>query len=61
MDEIAMKQNVKDTVSGFSGTVTGIAKYLDGTTTCLIQSKMADPSKYPESTWIDSQRLEITE
>lgn len=55
--EIHMNAKVKDVVTGFVGTVTGIAKYLDGRTQLLIQPNMTDPSKYPESVWLDSERL----
>lgn len=59
MDKVEMKQKVKDDITGFSGTVTAIATYLDGTTSCLVQSEMTDPSKYPEHSWIDAKRLSV--
>lgn len=48
---------VRDEVTGFSGTVTAVAEYMDGTTQAQVQPVCNDAGEYPSSAWIDRARL----
>ena len=49
-------KTVADTVTGFRGTLTGIAQYLDGTSQGCVAAPSVD-GKMGEVGWIDSARL----
>lgn len=51
---------VKDKITGFTGYVTAYTKYITGCNQALVQAEMEEgkPGVYPESAWIDEQRLE---
>lgn len=49
---------VEDKVSGFSGTITGVAFYLTGCTSYLITSESIN-GKEPVSLWYDEGRIEL--
>jgi len=51
--EIKLGKKVRDTITGFEGTVTGIAEYLSGCKRAEVVSN-DDPSK---EYWFDVQRL----
>ena len=46
-----------DKITGFSGILTGYAKYLTGCDQYLVMPSTDDPTKYPEGTWLDENRL----
>jgi len=50
-----------DTITGFTGTIVGYAKYLTGCDQYIIVPRCDDPSKYPEGQWFDENRLKLTE
>lgn len=51
---------VKDKVTGFTGIVTAYCKYMTGCNQALVQAEIEEnkPGVYPESAWIDEQRLD---
>ena len=53
-----MGAHVKDEVSGFGGTVTGIAVYL-GAGPRVMVTPVARDNKYEEATWFDADRLTL--
>lgn len=53
--------NVTDKITGFSGTVTGMVKYITGCDQALITPRVTDNTKYPEANWIDVNRLIVNE
>jgi len=52
-------KTVKDKITGFTGVVTGTAKYLTGCDQACVTPKADDPSKYPDGVWMDVNRLTI--
>lgn len=52
---------VKDRITGFTGTVTGVAKYLTGCHQACVVPPLAADGAFREAQWFDLQRLEITE
>ena len=59
MERIIMKDLVKDTITGFKGTVVAIAKYMNGCVRCEVQPRGLYEGKPIESQWIDEGQLEI--
>ena len=53
---VKLGSKVKDSISGFKGTVTARAEYLYGCVRCGVEGK----DKPGEMIWIDEQRLEET-
>lgn len=52
---------VKETVTGFTGTITGTCFYLTGCDQYLVADEQIDRTKEPISKWYDEQRLELVE
>lgn len=50
---------MRDTITGFSGVVTGRAEYISGCAQALLVPKVKDDGALPESHWFDEQRLEL--
>lgn len=48
-----------DTISGFKGTITGIASYLTGCTQYLIEAKVGE-DKDTKSCWFDDSRIDVS-
>ena len=62
MDEIRnftipLGSTAGDTVTGFTGMITGRAEYLTGCRQYLVQSRGDDPAKKPDAEWFDEARL----
>jgi hypothetical protein len=55
--KIEMGANYKDRITGFTGTAIGHVEYLTGCNQTLLAPTTEDPSKLPESYWMDDQRL----
>ncbi|MCP4161173.1 MAG: hypothetical protein GY760_13955 [Deltaproteobacteria bacterium] len=51
-------KKAKDKITGFSGVITGFCQYLTGCDQYLIIPKASD-GKYPDGSWLDSNRIEI--
>lgn len=51
-------REVKDTITGFEGIVTGYVSYLTGCNQCLVAAKAAG-GKPGETAWFDEQRLVV--
>jgi len=49
---------MRDTITGFTGVVTGRAEYISGCAQALLVPKAKDDGSLPESHWFDEQRLE---
>jgi len=59
MAKILMKDLVEDTITGFKGTVIGMAQYLNGCSRCEVKPKGLKDGKTIESEWIDEGQLEV--
>lgn len=57
---IELGDQVADTINGFTGVVCGKVAYLSGCNQVLVQPS-GDPNKYPESHWIDVERVRVVE
>jgi hypothetical protein len=51
-------REVRDTITGFQGVVTGYVKYLTGCNQCLVVGKAKD-GKPGETAWFDEQRMVV--
>ena len=49
-----------DTITGFSGIITGYCRYLTGCHQVLLVPKALKDGTLPESQWFDEQRLKIS-
>ena len=56
MIELGVK--VRDRVTGFSGTVTGLVSYITGCNQALVAPTIGEDGAMRDSQWIDEQRLE---
>ena len=56
-DEFGFGDTLKDKVTGFTGICTGFATYMTGCAQLLLTPAVQDDGKYPETTWIDMDRL----
>lgn len=52
-------KSVTDKITGFAGVVIGRVEYITGCNQLLVQPRVTDPSKVPESSWIDEQRIDV--
>ncbi len=50
---------LRDTITGFEGTAVGFAAYITGCAQLCLTPKAKNDGKYPDSTWIDVDRLEM--
>ena len=50
-------QKVKDTITGFTGVVVGVVKYISGCNQALVTPPTDKDGKITESEWFDIQRL----
>jgi hypothetical protein len=48
---------VEDKITGFTGVVTGIVRYLSGCNQCLVMPKVGKDNKFVVGEWFDEQRL----
>lgn len=57
--KVKIGYTVKDQITGFKGTVTGIAEYITGCRQVLVAGTGKDDnSTMPESVWLDEPRVE---
>ena len=61
MKNVILGCEVTDRITGFKGTVTGLVKYISGCDQALVAPRLEDSSKLPESTWIDLNRLDVSD
>jgi len=54
---IELGQTVTDSITGFTGIITGIAEYLYGCRQACVVSKTIGKEDKPVSIWFDEQRL----
>ena len=52
---------VKEKITGFSGTITGTCFYLTGCNQYLVTAKPKDEFSEPQALWYDEGRLELVE
>lgn len=57
MSEVAMGGKVRDSVSGFEGTVIGKAEFMTAVPQCLVQPEIKDGA-WVAPMWLDTGRLE---
>ena len=55
-----MGTKVEDKITGFTGTITGVARYVTGCDNYLVQPPAKD-ADYKEGRWLDEGRLQIIE
>jgi hypothetical protein len=60
MGMVKLGDEVKDTVSGFKGTVVSIIEYLNGCVRAGVQGKCGKDGKLREAEWIDVSQLVLT-
>lgn len=61
-NHMKLGDRVRDNLTGFEGTVTGIVDYITGCRQALITPEMkADASEYPKSSWVDEDRLSVVQ
>ncbi|QXN71258.1 hypothetical protein RCKVOTHE_57 [Rhodobacter phage RcKvothe] len=58
---IDLGDKVRDNVTGFAGTVTGIADYLTGCSQASIQPPCDEKGGFVEARWFDVDRLHVVE
>lgn len=51
---------VKDKITGFAGTVTGVVQYISGCNQALVVPPAREDGSFIAGEWFDLQRLEIT-
>ena len=56
---VQLGDKVKDTITGFSGVVTGYVKYITGCNQALITPPVGKDGVYKDARWFDEQRLII--
>lgn len=59
MAEIRLGQEVRDTVTGFTGTATSRLEYLNGCVQYNVRPRVREDGKFPDGEWIDAQQLEV--
>lgn len=52
-------EKVKDTITGFKGTITAVIEYMNGCIRYQIQPSIDEKGEYRESQIIDEQQLEL--
>ena len=57
--DIVLGQQVRDIVTGLTGTATGICSYISGCQQVLVVPKYREDGTKVESEWFDVQRLEL--
>lgn len=57
---IKLGQQVKDKITGFKGTVTGLCQYLSGCNQALVVPKASKDGTFKDGHWFDEQRLTVT-
>lgn len=60
MVKVYLGDEVKDSISGFKGIVTGRAEYLTGCVQIQVVERNPQVGKQPVECWIDEQRLVVT-
>ena len=55
---IELGQNVKDSVTGFTGIATGKSEYLGGYVSVCIAPSVGNDGKKPDAEWFDASRVE---
>ncbi len=57
---ITLGDKARDSLTGFSGTVTGIADYFTGCSQASLQPLIPEGGDYKGPSWFDVDRLEVT-
>ena len=55
----SMGRKARDTITGFSGTVTGYCEYISGCNQCLLMPPVKKDGSWVEGMWIDEQRVKF--
>jgi hypothetical protein len=55
--EIELGRSYEDLITGFSGMAIGVVHYMTGCSQALLQPRIGEDGKIPESVWFDVQRL----
>lgn len=61
MDKSDLGKVARDKVTGFTGTLIGIASYITGCDQYLVQPITKETGEHQEGRWIDEGRLELTQ
>lgn len=57
--KVTLGQDVQDTLTGFSGIVTGRVEYITGCEQALVQPPVDKDAKFVDAKWFDEDRLKI--
>lgn len=57
--DIELGRNYEDIVTGYSGMAIGVVHYMTGCSQALLQPRIGEDGKVPESLWFDVQRLSV--
>jgi len=62
MKKDLLGKKAKDKITGFTGIITGHARYLTGCDQYILQPECdTDHRKYPDANWFDEGRIEVLE
>lgn len=56
---LSLGDKVTESVTGFSGTITGIADYLTGCSQACVQPPTGEKNDWQEARWFDVDRLTV--
>ena len=59
--KIVMGCRAKDTITGFTGIITGAAQYITGCDQYLLKPKVDEKGAYVDGQWFDDGRLEFVD
>lgn len=59
MNQIQVGATVSDTITGFTGVVTGIVHYISGCHQALVTPRCKQDGSREEASWFDLQRLTV--
>ncbi len=57
--KIELESKVKDSVTGFTGIVTGRTQYVKAGNTYCVEGHVTDPGTKPPVLWVEEYRLEV--
>ena len=58
--KVQLGSTVKDTITGFTGIVTGRCEYITGCAQVLVQPQMSTAGDLKDARWYDEPRLEVS-
>jgi hypothetical protein len=56
---VGLGDEVKDSITGFSGTISGQCRYVTGCKQALVQPRIKASGDFVDARWFDEDRLEL--